>query len=82
MKKRMLALLLAGVMAFSVTACGGGGVSSKNQQKENQKADKQVGVEVSPEDQGPPPEDAPVGGQAVIGYENRLVIQRYQFRIH
>ena len=66
MKKRMLALLLAGVMAFSVTACGGGGVSSKNQQKENQKADKQVGVEVSPEDQGPPPEDAPVGGQAVI----------------
>lgn len=67
MKRRMLALLLAGVMAFSVTACGGGGVSSKDQRKEDSKSDKQVGIEISSEEQGPPPEDAPVGGQFVVG---------------
>ena len=31
MKKRMIALMLAGIMVLSVTACGGGGASSKNQ---------------------------------------------------
>lgn len=67
MKRKMLALLLAGVMAFSVTACGGGGVSSKDQRKEDSKSDKQVGIEISSEEQGPPPEDAPVGGQFVVG---------------
>ena len=30
MKKRMLALLLAGIMVLSATACGNSGVSSKD----------------------------------------------------
>ena len=79
MKKRMLALLLAGIMVLSATACGNSGVSSKDpstanpstpdqgQQEETTKTDAQVGIEVFPEDQGPPPADAPVGGQVVIG---------------
>ena len=66
MKKRMMALLLAGVMVFSLTACGGGGASSKNQQKEKEDSSKQVGVEIASEEQGAPPEDAPVGGQVVV----------------
>lgn len=66
MKKRMMALLLAGVMVFSLTACGGGGASSKNQQKQEEGDSKQVGVEVAADEQQAPPEDAPVGGQLVV----------------
>ena len=35
MKKRMIALMLAGIMVLSVTACGGGGASSKNQNNQD-----------------------------------------------
>lgn len=35
MKKRMIALMLAGIMVFSATACGGGGASSKNQNNQD-----------------------------------------------
>lgn len=47
MKKRMIALMLAGIMVFSVTACGGGGASSKNQNNQDDGESKQVGVEVT-----------------------------------
>ena len=63
MKKRMIALMLAGIMVLSVTACGGGGASSKNQNNQDDGESKQVGVEVTEDMQSAPPEDAPVGGQ-------------------
>ena len=66
MKKRMIALMLAGIMVFSVTACGGGGASSKNQNNQDDGESKQVGVEVTEDMQSAPPEDAPVGGQVVV----------------
>ncbi len=47
MKKRMIALMLAGIMVLSVTACGGGGASSKNQNNQDDGESKQVGVEVT-----------------------------------
>ena len=70
MKKKVVACLLAGTMAMSLTACGGGGVSSnsssgKGDSKEASTADKEVGVEQTAEPQAPP-EDAPVGGQFVV----------------
>lgn len=58
MKKRMIALMLAGIMVFSATACGGGGASSKNQQNQDDGRSKQVGVEVTEDMQSAPPEDA------------------------
>lgn len=66
MKKRMIALMLAGIMVLSVTACGGGGASSKNQNNQDDGESKQVGVEVTEDMQSAPPEDAPVGGQVVV----------------
>ena len=66
MKKRMIALMLAGIMVFSATACGGGGASSKNQNNQDDGESKQVGVEVTEDMQSAPPEDAPVGGQVVV----------------
>ena len=66
MKKRMIALMLAGIMVFSVTACGGGGASSKNQNNQDDGESKQVGVEVTEDMQSAPPENAPVGGQVVV----------------
>lgn len=69
MKKKVVACLLAGTMAMSLTACGGGGVSSNSSTgKEDSKessADSEVGVEQTAEPQAPP-EDAPVGGQFVV----------------
>ena len=70
MKKKVVACLLAGTMAMSLTACGGGGVSSnsssgKGDSKEASTTDKEVGVEQTAEPQAPP-EDAPVGGQFVV----------------
>ena len=69
MKKKVVACLLAGTMAMSLTACGGGGVSSNSSTgKEDRKessADSEVGVEQTAEPQAPP-EDAPVGGQFVV----------------
>lgn len=70
MKKKVVACLLAGTMAMSLTACGGGGVSSnsssgKGDSKEASTADEEVGVEQTAEPQAPP-EDAPVGGQFVV----------------
>ena len=41
MKKRMIALMLAGIMVFSATACGGGGASSKNQNNQDDGESKQ-----------------------------------------
>lgn len=57
MKKRMIALMLAGIMVLSVTACGGGGASSKNQNNQDDGESKQVGVEVTEDMQSAPPED-------------------------
>ena len=70
MKKKVVACLLAGTMAMSLTACGGGGVSSnsstgKEDSKEENSADSEVGVEQTATPQAPP-EDAPVGGQFVV----------------
>ena len=56
MKKRMIALMLAGIMVLSVTACGGGGASSKNQNNQDDGESKQVGVEVTEDMQSAPPE--------------------------
>ena len=69
MKKKVVACLLAGTMAMSLTACGGGGVSSNSSSgKEDSKestADEEVGVEQTADPQAPP-EDAPVGGKFVV----------------
>ena len=89
MKKRMIALMLAGIMVLSVTACGGGGASSKNQNNQDDGESKQVGVEVTEDMQSAPPEDAPVGGQVVVaispgttGYVRRMVKQCNKLRIY
>ena len=73
MKKRMIALMLAGIMVFSATACGGGGASSKNQQNQDDGESKQVGVEVTEDMQSAPPEDAPVVIMFLIG--TRLLLK-------